>query len=54
MLYTIVKKHSGKEVYATYDIENIAVDEIAIPELRQEEMENPYFNFETREFYNKI
>lgn len=53
MLHTIIKKDTGKELYATEDISNIKVDEIAIPELREEEMENPYFDFETRKFYNK-
>ena len=53
MLHTIVKKDTGQELYATHDISNIKDDEIAISELREEEMENPYFDFETRKFYNK-
>ena len=53
MLHTIVKKDTGKELYATHDVHNIQKDEIAISELREEEMENPYFDFETRKFYNK-
>ena len=51
MIYTIVNEE-GKELYATYDISNLPIGEIAIEELRTEVMENPYFNFETREFYD--
>ena len=43
----------GKELYATNDISDLQEGEIAITELRTEEMENPYFNFETKTFYNK-
>jgi hypothetical protein len=53
MLYTIIEKETGKELYATFDISNLQENEIAIEEMRTIEMENPYFNFETREFYNK-
>jgi hypothetical protein len=50
MLYTIIEKETGKELYAKFD--NIVEDwQVAIEELRTIEMENPYFNFETREFY---
>ena len=52
MTYTILNK-DGKELYATQDISNLKDNEIAIEELRTEEMENPYFNLETRKFYNK-
>jgi len=51
MVYTIIEKETGKELYATIDILNLQSNEIAIKELRIIEMENPYFNFETREFY---
>ena len=50
--YSIVNAE-GKLLYARYDIENIALGEIAIEELIQEYFENPYFNFETRQFYSK-
>jgi hypothetical protein len=53
MIYTILNKE-GKELYATENVENIQDNEIAIEELRTEEMENPYFDFETRKFYNKL
>ena len=51
-MYTIVNTE-GKELYATYDISNLPIGEIAIEELRTENFENPYFNFETRKFYEK-
>lgn len=52
-IYTIVDS-TGKELYATLDITILNENQIAIEELRTEEMENPYFDFETRTFYNKI
>ena len=52
-IYTIVDK-TGKELYATLDITILNENEIAIEELRTEEMENPHFDFEKRIFYNKI
>ena len=52
MIYTIINLE-GKELYATENIENLPDGEIAIEELRTEEMENPYFDLETRKFYNK-
>jgi hypothetical protein len=52
MLHTIIN-NDGQELYATNDISDLQENEIAITELRTEEMENPYFNFETRNFYNK-
>lgn len=53
MLHTIINSE-GKELYATNDISDLQENEIAITELRTEEMENPYFNLETRTFYNKL
>lgn len=52
MIYTIINS-DGKELYATENIGNLPDNEIAIEELRTEEMENPYFDLETRKFYNK-
>jgi len=52
-IYTIVDK-TGKELYAVMHISNLNENEIAIEELRTEEMDNPYFDFQTRTFYNKI
>jgi len=53
MTYTILNAE-GKELYCTDKIENLPDNEIAIEELRTEEMDNPYFDFETKEFYNKL
>jgi len=53
MIYTILNKE-GKELYATDDISNLPENEIAIEQLRTVEMDNPYFDFETKEFYNKL
>jgi len=53
MIYTILNKE-GKELYATQDITNLKENEIAVEQLRKVEMDNPYFDFETKEFYNKL
>jgi len=53
MIHTILNTE-GKELYATIEDPILNEGEIAIEEVRKEEMENPYFNFETRTFYNKI
>jgi len=53
MIYTILNK-DGKELYATENIENIQENEIAVEQLRTVEMDNPHFDFETKEFYNKL
>jgi hypothetical protein len=53
MLYAILEKETGKELYYKGDNE-VLENEIAVEELRNEEMDNPYFNFETRTYYNKI
>jgi len=53
MLYAILEKETGKELYYKGDNE-VLENEIAVEELRDEEMENPHFNFETRTYYNKI
>lgn len=52
MLYAILEKETGKELYYKGDNE-VLENEIAVEELRNEEMENPHFNFETRTYYNK-
>lgn len=53
MTYTIINSE-GKELYATVQELFLNNGEIAIEELRINEMENPYFDFETRTFYDKI
>jgi hypothetical protein len=51
-IYTIIDKETGQELYAKFDDE-VTDNEVAIEELRTEYMENPYFDFETRTFYDK-
>jgi hypothetical protein len=52
MLYAIIEKATGKELY--YKENNVVLDtEVAVEELRTEDMENPYFDFTTRKFYDK-
>ena len=50
--YTIVDKKTGQELRGQFDGDNIAENEIAILEVRTEVMENPYFDFKTRKFYD--
>lgn len=51
-IQTIIETSTGKEICAT--IEGVCLEtETLIPELRTEPMENPYFDFTTRTFYNK-
>lgn len=51
-LKTIINIETGKEIGATID-NNCLDTEILIDELRTEIMDNPYFDFTTRTFYNK-
>jgi hypothetical protein len=53
MLYAILEKETGKELYYKGD-DSVSENEIAVEELRNEDMDNPHFNFETRTYYNKI
>ena len=53
MIYTIIDKNTGQELRAQFD-KDVAENEVAVTELRTDFMENPYFNFLTREFYDKI
>ena len=52
MLYAIIDKQTGKELYYKGDNE-VSDNEVAVTELRNEDIENPHFNFETRIFYDK-
>jgi hypothetical protein len=49
---TIIDKNTGKVLYATAIELELIENEIAIDELLTEVMENPFFNFETRTFYD--
>jgi hypothetical protein len=51
---TIIDKNTGKVLYATAIELELIENEIAIDELLTENMENPYFDFETKVFYDKI
>jgi hypothetical protein len=52
MLRTVVNKYTGQELRAQFD-DFISEDEVLIDELRVVEMENPYFDFSTKTFYDK-
>jgi hypothetical protein len=50
---TIIDKNTGKVLYCRVD-EPTEENEIAIDDMLTEEMENPYFNFVTRTFYDNV
>jgi hypothetical protein len=52
MLRTVIHKYTGKEHRAQFD-DFIAENEMLINELRTEVMENPYWDFDRKIFYNK-
>lgn len=52
MLYCIIDKQTGKELYYKGDNE-VLENEIALIELRTQDMENPYWDFENNIFYDK-
>jgi len=51
-IFTIVDKTTGQELRAQFDGDPLADNEIAVTELRTEAMDSPFFNFETRTFYD--
>jgi len=51
---TIIDKNTGKVLFCSMIEVELLENEISIDELLTEEMENPYFDFEKRIFYNKI
>ncbi len=53
MIYTIIEEATGKELFAKFD-DQVEAGQVAVTELRTEDMDNPYFDFTNREFYNKI
>jgi len=51
-MYAIIEKATGKELY--YKTDNSVLEtEVAVEELRTEDMDNPHFDFETRTFFDK-
>lgn len=50
---TIIDSNTGKVHYATNLDVFLFENEIEIDELLVDNFENPYFNFDTRTFYNK-
>jgi hypothetical protein len=51
---TIIDKETGIVLFGTIIEVELLENQIAIDELLTEEMENPYFDFETKTFYNKL
>ena len=52
-LFTIIDKETGQELRAQFQGDNLSENEDEIKEKRTEIMDNPYFDFTTRTFYNK-
>lgn len=52
MIYTIIEEATGKELYAKFD-NDVKDGQVAVTELRTEDMEAPHFDFETRQYYDK-
>jgi len=50
---SIIEKSTGKLICATI-LDFCLPNETLIDELLTDNFENPYFNFETRTFYNKL
>ncbi len=48
---TILDKNTGHELFATLVAIDLCVNEIAVDEVRTDFMIKPYFNFETRTYY---
>lgn len=51
---TIIDKKSGKLLYATIIEIELQKNEIAVDELLVDNFENPYFDFKSRTFYDKL
>lgn len=51
--FTIIDKNTGQELRCQFHDE-IAENEMLIDTLRTEPMDNPYWDFEKKQFYNKI
>lgn len=53
MIYTVINKNTGQELRCQFH-EEISKNEIIIENLRIEDLDNPYWDFEQKVFYNKI
>jgi len=51
---TIIDKNTGQVLYCSMVEVELLENEISIDELLIEEMENPYFDFNSKTFYNKL
>jgi hypothetical protein len=51
---TIINKNTGKVLYSTEIEVELLDNEILINEILTESFENPYYDFDTKTFYNKI
>lgn len=51
-MYAIIDKATGKELYYKAD-STVLETEVAVNELRTEDMQNPHFDFSTRKYYDK-
>lgn len=51
---TIIDKNTGQMLYCSAIEVDLQENEIAIDELLTEVFENPYFDFQTRSFYDNI
>lgn len=52
--YTILDKNNGQELRGQFDGDELGDNEIEIEDKRTEYMENPYFDFVTKQFYDKV
>lgn len=52
MIYTIIQEATGKELFAKFD-NQVEAGQVAVTELRTEDMDNPHFDFSTRKYYDK-
>lgn len=51
---TVIDKNTGKLLYATAIEIYLLDNEILVEELLVDNFENPYYDFETKVFYDKI
>lgn len=49
-MYAIIDKKTGKELYYKADNE-VNKNQVAVTELRNEDMDDPYYDFKTKTYY---